>query len=385
MRLLAMLMATLALAGCSAIPNVGPSTDDVAQQAGSTPADARYEFVDIDASVVDVLRRRAPDSFRTNFGDYRPSVEPKIGIGDYVSVTVWEAGAGGLFSAPLMTDRFSTGSKSATIPDQAVGRDGAISVPYAGRVRVLGRSTAEVQIVVEKALEGKAIQPQVLVNVTRPISNTATVGGEVTQGARVPLSMKGDRLLDVVATAGGIRAPVNETFVQLARGERTARVALSRVVSDPRENIYIRPGDVLTLVREPQVFIAYGATGRNAEVPFDADGITLSQALAKAGGLIDSRSDPAGVFIFRYEPEGVARQLRPNSSLIERGRMTPVVYRLNLRDANNLFIAQNFRIFSKDVIYVSNASLTDVQKVLQIFNMVASPAATGASIYTGFK
>jgi polysaccharide export outer membrane protein len=284
-----------------------------------------------------------------------------------------------------MTDRFSTGSKSATIPDQAVGRDGAISVPYAGRVRVLGRSTAEVQLVVEKALEGKAIQPQVLVNVTRPISNTATVGGEVTQGARVPLSMKGDRLLDVVATAGGIRAPVNETFVQLARGDRTARVALSRVVSDPRENIYIRPGDVLTLVREPQVFIAYGATGRNAEVPFDADGITLSQALAKAGGLIDSRSDPAGVFIFRYEPEGVARQLRPNSSLIERGRMTPVVYRLNLRDANNLFVAQNFRIFSKDVIYVSNASLTDVQKVLQIFNMVASPVATGASIYGGFK
>ena len=65
--------------------------------------------------------------------------------------------------------------------------------------------------------------------------------------------------------------------------------------------------------------------------------------------------------------------------------MTPVVYRLNLRDANNLFVAQNFRIFSKDVIYVSNASLTDVQKVLQIFNMVASPVATGASIYSGFK
>jgi polysaccharide export outer membrane protein len=384
LRLWATLALIAALPGCSTFPNVGPSASDVEQQAGA-PAEARYEFVDIDSSVVEFLRARAPDSLITSFGDYRPSVEPRIGVGDYISVTIWEAGAGGLFSAPLVTDRFSTGSKSATIPDQAVGRDGSISVPYAGRVRVVGRSTAEVQQIVESALEGKAIQPQVLINVTRPISNTVTVTGEVTTGARVPLSMKGDRLLDVVATAGGLRAPVNETFVQLSRGPRTARVALARVVSDPRENIYMRPGDVLTLVRDPQVFIAYGATGRNAEIPFDADGVMLSQALAKAGGLLDFRADPTGVFIFRYEPEHVVRRLRPDSTLIQRGRLTPVVYRLNLRDANSLFVAQHFRIFSKDVMYVSNAPLTELQKALQIFNMVASPVATGASIYGGFK
>jgi hypothetical protein len=52
--------------------------------------------------------------------------------------------------------------------------------------------------------------------------------------------------------------------------------------------------------------------------------IAIAQALAKAGGLLDNRSDPRGVFVFRYEPESVARQLRPDSPLVPRGRLTPV-------------------------------------------------------------
>jgi len=345
----------------------------------------RYEVVDIDSSVVEILRQSGPDSFVTHFGDYRPSVEPRIGIGDSVSVTIWEASAGGLFSAPLVGDKFTAGSKSATIPDQVVGRDGAISVPYAGRIRVAGRTTRDVQTIVEHALEGKAIQPQVLINVPRSISNTVTVTGEVANGARVPLSVKGDRIMDVIAAAGGLRAPVNETYVQLSRGSATVRVPMTRVASDPPENIYLRSDDVLTLIRDPQTFIAYGATTRNAEIPFDAEGITLSQALAKAGGLLDFRSDPAGVFVFRYEPENVVRVLRPGSPLIQPGRLTPIVYRLNLHDASSLFVAQNFRIHSRDLLYVSNAPITDVEKAIGIFSSVLAPTATAASVCISVK
>jgi len=369
------------MAGCSYIPTSGPSADDIVQQAAPEAA-PQYELVDINAAVVDLLRQRGPDSFQARFSDYRPSVEPRIGIGDTVSVTIWEASAGGLFSAPLVADKFATGSKSATIPEQVVGRDGAITVPYAGRVHVAGRTTRDVQTIVEKALEGKAIQPQVLINVARSVSNTVTVTGEVVSGARVPLSVRGDRIMDVIAEAGGIRAPVNETYVQLSRGAATVRVALTRVASDPRENIYLRPDDVLTLIRDPQTFIAYGATGRNAEIPFDAEGLSLSQALAKAGGLLDQRSDAAGVFVVRYEPASVVRMLRPGSPFIGAGRMIPVVYRLNMHDGNSLFVAQNFRMLNRDFLYVSNAGLTDIQKVMGIFDMALAPAASGASIAT---
>lgn len=376
----------LAVTGCSIIPGSGPSTDGVIQQASSPSAGiGPYELVDVDYSTIEILRHRVPNGLVAHFGDYRPSVEPRIGVGDTVSVTIWEASAGGLFSAPLQTDRFTTGSKSATIPDQVVGRDGAISVPYAGRIRVAGRTTRDVQTIVQQALEGKAIQPQVLINVTRAISNTVTVTGEVANGARIPLSVAGDRVLDVIASAGGIRAPVNETYVQLSRGPVTARVAMSRVTEDPRENIYMRANDVLTLIRDPQTFIAYGATGKNAEIPFDAEGINLSQALAKAGGLLDFRSDPAGVFIFRFEPERIARALRPDSPLISPGRLTPIVYRLNLRDANGLFLAQSFRIANRDLLYVSNAPLTDVQKVVDIFSTFAYPAISAVAVCASVK
>jgi polysaccharide biosynthesis/export protein len=384
MRVVFPVLALLSLAGCSDIPTSGPSTGDVVGQAATALAQ-QYEFVDIDSSVIDTLRHRAPDSFLAHFGDYRPSVEPHIGVGDAVSVTIWEASAGGLFSAPLVTDHFTTGSNSATIPEQVVGRDGSISVPYAGRIHVIGRTTQDVQKIIEQALVGKAIQPQALVNVVHSVNNTVTVTGEVTNGARVPLSVRGDRLLDVVAAAGGVKAPVNETYVQLSRGSASVRVALSRVISDPRENIFMRPDDELTLIRDPQTFLAYGATGRNAEIPFDAEGITLAQALAKAGGLQDNRSDPQGVFIFRYEPENVVRALRPNSTLIRHSRLTPVVYRLNLRDASSLFTEQSFHIVNRDLIYVSNAPLAEVDKVVNLFSTALSPAGSAAEVYAGVR
>lgn len=372
----------LMAAGCTVIPNSGPTSSEILSQANTT-TNRRYEVVEITPAVVDILKRRPVNSFYASFGDHRPSVEPVIGIGDFVAVTIWEAGPGGLFSAPLISDRFTTGSKSATIPDQVVARDGAITIPYAGRVRVANQTPQEVQRVIEEQLAGKAIQPQVLVTVTRPISNTATVTGEVGSGARVPLSVRGDRLLDVVATAGSVRAPVNETFVRLSRGSVTATVPMTAVVSNPRENIFIRPGDVVTLVREPQTFLAYGATGRNAEIPFDADGITLAQALAKAGGLLDFRADPAGVFIFRFEPASVVRQLRPEVAAA--GGFVPVVYRLDMTDASSLFTAQAMRIQNRDVLYVTNAPMADVGKVLAVFNTVTAPLGSAASVYAYTK
>ncbi len=199
-------------------------------------------------------------------------------------------------------------------------------------------------------------------------------------GSRVPLTVKGDRVLDVVATAGGIHYPVNEDFVELTRGSRTSRIPLITIVNNPRENIYLHPDDTLTLVHDPQTFIAYGALGQNAEIPFQADGISLAQALSKAGGLLDSRSDMRGVFVFRYEPELVARQLSPNNPVVGSGRLTPVVYHLNLSDPNSLFMEQSFQIANRDVIYVSNSPSTETQKVFNVVAGAFAPVSAGAGV-----
>ena len=345
----------------------------------------RYILVDINPTTIEALKRRGFGSFYSQFGDHKISTESVIGVGDGVTVTIWEAGAGGLFSgsgsaATTVVNSVSTGANSATIPEQFVGRDGGISVPYAGRVHVAGKTTRDVQKVIEQALEGKAIQPQVLVNVTHPVSSSVEVNGEVVTGAQVPLSVKGYRVLDVIALAAGVKYPVNEDFVELSRGSRTARIPLITIVNNPRENIYLHPDDAITLVHDPQTFIAYGALGQIAEIPFQADGITLAQALSKAGGLLDSRSDMRGVFVFRYEPELVARRLDPNNPLVERERLTPVVYRLDLSDPNSLFLEQRFQIANRDVIYVSNSPSTELQKVFNVVSGAFAPVSAGAGV-----
>ena len=144
-------------------------------------------------------------------------------------------------------------------------------MPFAGQVPAVGRTPFEVQRTIEQRLAEKAIEPQAIVTVAKSLSSSVTVTGEVVAGARIPLSVRGDRLLDVIAAAGGAKSPVYETFVRLSRGGVTATIPMERLVSNPAENIYAQPGDVLTLVRLPQSFTVFGAAGSNALVPFTAE------------------------------------------------------------------------------------------------------------------
>ena len=366
------------LAGCSALPTAGPTARDIRKQE-VTDDQTRFDLVTIDDNVVAAELAEPRESFHARFKKYGAPPQPKIGIGDSVVVSIWEAASGGLFSAST-TDHVTAGSRSVTIPEQVVGRDGGISVPFADRVPVAGRLPVEVQRTIEERLAGKAIEPQVIVTVTKSLTNTATVTGEVVSGARVPLSLKGDRLLDLIAEVGGARAPVYETFVRLSRDGVTATIPMESLVADPAENIYAQAGDVLTLVRLPQSFTAFGATGANAQIPFVSEKMTLVEALAKAGGLQDMRSDPEGVFLFRFEPPRIISALgRPQLSTGPEGS-SPVVYRLDLRDARSYFLAQRFPVEDKDIIYVANADLNELQKFFTLLNTLTGPIISGVVV-----
>ena len=365
----------VALAGCGYLPTSGPTAGEVVDQ-GVQDNQTRYDVVDVNSRVVATLLAQPAESFQRRFGKNGKPPAPKIGIGDTISVSIWEAAGGGLFGASP-TDHVTAGSRSVTIPEQVVARDGAITVPFAGRVPVAGRSLVEVQHMIEQRLAEKAIEPQVIVTLAKSVSNAATVSGEVVNGARVPLSVSGDHLLDVIALAGGAKSAVYDTFVRLSRNGVTATIPMERLVSDPAENIYAQPGDVLTLVRVPQTFSVLGATGQNTQLTFSAERITLVEALAKAGGLQDLRSDPAGVFLFRFEPQAVVAALNAPQLSTGPDKSSPVVYRLDMSDANTYFLAQRFPVEDKDIIYVANAKLNELQKFFTLLNTLTGPVITG--------
>jgi polysaccharide export outer membrane protein len=368
-------LAGMIVAGCSALPTAGPTVSDVKHQE-IRDQEIRFDLVDINDNVVAALLASPGENFHTRFKKYGRPPQPRIGVGDSLVVSIWEAAGGGLFGTSP-TDHVSAGSRNVTIPEQMVGQDGGISVPFADRVPAAGRLPIEVQKTIERRLAEKAIEPQAIVTVTRSISNSATVTGEVIAGARVPLSLKGDHLLDLIAAAGGAKTPVYETFVRLSRDGITATIPMEMLVSDPAENIYAYPGDVLTLVRLPQSFTVFGATGANAQVNFTAERMTLVEALAKAGGLQDLRADPAGVFLFRYEPPPIVKTLGRAELGTGPEGSSPMVYRLDLSDAKSYFLAQRFPIRDKDIIYVANADLNELQKFFTLLNTLSGPIITG--------
>lgn len=360
------------------MPSEGPSRQAVVDVGART--NAPYLIVPISDFVVQRLLSFPGPSLYGKFGDYRPPVEQRLGVGDFISVTVFEAAAGGLFSQPVSTAN-STGSHSASIPTQVIQRDGTITVPYAGDVEVAGKTIPEVEQLIVQKLTGKAIEPQAIVTLDQSVSQTISVTGEVTRGMRMPLSARGDRLLDVIATVGGIKAPANQTFIELSRGRQTVRVPFQTLLNTPRENIFARPGDTMTVVQYPLTFTAIGATGRNSVNQFDATGISLEEAVGKAAGLNDDRADPEGVFVFRYEPISVVRDypgLTPQQAALN---LVPTVYLINMREPASLFLARKFSMHDKDIVYVSNSPFSDLQKVIGLVQTIAAPAVgIGATV-----
>jgi polysaccharide export outer membrane protein len=158
------------------------------------------------------------------------------------------------------------------------------------------------------------------------------------------------------------------------------------VVHDPRENIFIRPNDVIFLTRESPTFTALGALnqnvfGFNSEIPFDVETLTLAQAMGKAGGLNDQQSDPSELYVYRFEDRRSLEKLGVDTTKFTLDKV-PTIYRLNLRDPSGMLLAAAFQMRTKDVMYVANAKVVDYYKLLTLINNTAATTSNTANAVT---
>lgn len=341
---------------------------------GGSAAPMNVALVDVTAAVAAHLQRSRPRGQFSQIGGGQ-AMRYAVGSGDVIEVAIWEAPPAMLFvNAGISTGSAMTAptpTRANELPSQMVGVDGLINIPYAGAVQAAGKTTTEIEAEIVRRLRGKANQPQALVRIASNASSQVTVVGEVRNSARIALTPRGERVLDALATAGGPSQPVNKTTLQLTRGVNTYAMPLAAVIQEPKQNIALRPGDVLTVLFQPLSFTALGAVGKSEEIAFEAGGISLAQALARMGGLLDNRADPAGVFVFRFEDAEVLGRASPGRGADE--TRVPVVYRVDLRDPASLFAAQRFRVEDKDVLYVANAPAAELQKFLNVVLSGAYP------------
>lgn len=366
------------LSSCTSLPRSGPDHTDIDKDAAikvTTPdrkVGIDYVLIDINKAILPFFDEPQSNTFNTGFGGGRggPPDIP-LGYGDVVQVSIFEAQSGGLF---IPSDAGSRPGNYITLPNQTIDKTGTISVPYAGRVPAAGRLKEEVEQDIEDRLASRAIEPQVVLTMATSKSSEAAVVGDVNSPRKIEVSAAGERILDAISEAGGLTTPNIETNVTLQRRGRTATVAYETLLKNPAENIFIAPGDTISVEHERRTYIALGASGVNNRIDFEDSNLTLGEAMAKAGGLLDNRADPREVVLYRQVDRTILQRLNIDVSRFQANKV-PVIFRANLRDPASLFAVQQFRMADKDVIYVSNAHSVELIKFLDILNSVTSTAS----------
>ncbi|MFO1337530.1 MAG: polysaccharide biosynthesis/export family protein [Burkholderiaceae bacterium] len=381
-RRLAVILCAGLVAACSQFPTSGPSANSVRSPPAieaTAAVPGVIQVVEINEAVVSRLLASQPKSeFAETFGNAVPTSQI-IGTGDVLEVVIWETPPAALFGTAVPDQRIAATSVPTSLPAQMVDREGMITIPFGGRIQAAGTTPSALASAIVQALKGKANQPQAMVRVVQNVSSTVTVVGEVNANVRMPITAGGERLLDALAAAGGVRQPVSKVALQLTRGAKFQSMPLEAVIRDPRQNIALKPGDVVTALFQPLSFTALGATGRQDEVPFEAQGISLAQALGRIGGLIDSRSDVRGIFIFRFEPRDNLDWPRQPVATTPDGNV-PVVYQLDLSDPRSFFAMQGFPMRHHDLVYVSNAPVAELQKFLNVVFSITYPIVNAINV-----
>jgi len=377
--------AGILLAACSQLPVDGPNSRDITGSAVTSLTTDRhavafdYALVDIDPNVIRFVDTVSLGSFYHTFGTGSGPPPPiRVGIGDVLQVSVFESAAGGLF---IPAEAGVRPGNFITLPPQHVDQSRSISVPYAGNIVAAGRTVKEIEEDVRQKLANRAIEPQVVISLVERNATQVAVVGDVINGAnKFQIQLGGERILDMISRAGGIKYPGYESFVTLQRGKRKATVYFPTLVRNADENIYVKPGDTLYVYREQQKFVALGALalvgqtqGLTAQFAFEQERLSLNEAVAKAGGLLDTRADPRQVFLYRLEYREALEKMGVNLSKFPHDQQfIPTVYRTNFRDPSAFFAAQEFPMRHKDIIYVSNADSVEVVKFLDYISAVTS-------------
>ena len=383
MRLFALAAALLTVSGCAATvlsTAVGPSRKAIMAPSPAMRIEGLKVIPVTNAVAQKLTIQGFGPGFADTFGDAQ-RIGTIVGVGDSVEVTIWEAPPAVLFGGGQFDTRIGAGiqaSRPGTLPELVVGPSGTISVPFAGQVPAAGRSLRQIEQTIVARLHNKANQPQAIVRIARNATANVSVVGDFGAAGRVPLTPRGERLLDVIAQVGGTKQPVDRVAIQLTRGDRTVIMPLQAVVQDARQNIILRRDDIVTALYQTNTFTVLGAAGKNDEVRFETVGITLAQALGRIGGLQDMRADPRGVFLFRWESAATVRALLgPEAAPTDAA--VPVIYQVDLKRPETLFAAQSFAMRDRDVMFITNSPTADFQRFVNTLASTVLPAFSVAN------
>jgi polysaccharide export outer membrane protein len=156
-----------------------------------------------------------------------------IGDADLLEINVWnEAGV------------------SRTVP---VRSDGKISLPLAGELQAAGLTPLQLEEEITKKLRSYITAPDVTVMVQKINSEKFNIMGEVIKPGAYPLTVT-MRVMDAIATAGGLRDFAKKTGIYVLRQSpdgREQRIRFNYKTfirgKNPSQNVLLQPGDTVVV------------------------------------------------------------------------------------------------------------------------------------------
>ena len=226
-----------------------------------------------------------------------------------------------------------------------VSGNGKIELPLVGSIEVSGLTPNKVGAQIADRLRDRYVQnPQVSIFITEFKSQKVSLLGAVASPASYPLSGQ-RRLLQLLAEAGSLGPEAGNTLYVFRQTEdgRSARltVPLNELLlqGDPRWNVLLRPGDVISVPPEQAIAVTVlGAVNSPGvhKLPV-GDGATLLKAVALAGGL-NERASKKGIQIKRSENDGSETVIKVNLGDILSGKKPDVV----LREGDVVVVRESF-------------------------------------------
>lgn len=264
----------------------------------------------------------------------------KLGPGDIINVIVWDHP-----EITIPAGSYRSAEQSGTL----VAEDGTIFFPFAGVVKVAGMTTREVRQVLAKRMASVIENVQLDVRIVSFRSKRVYVVGEVAKPGLQPIDDIRMTLVEAVNRAGGITEGADHGNVLLTRDGQTWRVDLQALYEDGdvTQNVLLKPGDIINVPdRQLNKVFVLGEVRNPGSFVMNKRRTTLAEALADAGFVNQTTSDPAWVYVMRTD----------NGS--------SELFHLNARSPDALLLAERFPLRPRDVVYVDVAAIARWNRVV---------------------
>jgi len=173
-------------------------------------------------------------------------------------------------------------------PKLRIDAQGVITLPYAGAVRVAGRTAEDAALLIEATFRDKDIlkDPHVSVTVVEYATQGVTVLGEVKNPGVYPL-LGTHNLLDLMSAAGGV-TPTAGKGVTITHREDPSHPEIVNVETKPGStsafNVDVRPGDTIVVSHAGIVYVLGDVAKPGGFLIENSDRLTVLQAIALAQG-----------------------------------------------------------------------------------------------------